>query len=92
MRARKRRTFALRDGAAARRIHDRVQLIPRMASLGEVSSLPSHAASFSHRGSSRPERERPGIRDGLLRLSVGLEDPRDLEEDIRQARGTMNGR
>jgi cystathionine beta-lyase/cystathionine gamma-synthase len=78
-------SFELRDRAAARRCYDRVRVIARAASLGEVSSLLTHPASFSHKGLPPRERERLGIRDGLLRLSVGLEDARDLEADLRQA-------
>jgi cystathionine beta-lyase/cystathionine gamma-synthase len=78
-------SFEVADGDAARRVYDRVRLVARAASLGEVSSLLTHPASFSHRGLPVEERARLGLRDGLLRLSVGLEDPADLEEDLRQA-------
>jgi cystathionine beta-lyase/cystathionine gamma-synthase len=78
-------SFELADGAAARRVYDRVQVVARAASLGEVSSLLTHPASFSHKGLPAEERARLGIPDGLLRLSVGLEDPADLEDDLRQA-------
>jgi methionine-gamma-lyase len=78
-------TCELRDVAAARRFYDRVSVIARAASFGEVTSLLTHPATFSHKGLSRKERERLGIRGSLLRLSVGLEDPRDLEADIQQA-------
>jgi cystathionine beta-lyase/cystathionine gamma-synthase len=78
-------SFELADGAAARRFYDRVQVVARAASLGEVCSLLTHPASFSHKGLAPEERARLGIADGLLRLSVGLEDPDDLEDDLRQA-------
>lgn len=78
-------SFELADGAAARRVYDRVQVVARAASLGEVSSLLTHPASFSHKGLPPEERLRLGIPDGLLRLSVGLEDPEDLEDDLRRA-------
>jgi methionine-gamma-lyase len=78
-------SFELGDGAAARLVYDRVQVVARAASLGEVSSLLTHPASFSHKGLPPDERARLGIPDGLLRLSVGLEDPQDLEEDLRRA-------
>jgi methionine-gamma-lyase len=80
-------SFELADGTAARRVYDGVQVVARAASLGEVSSLLTHPASFSHRGLLPEERARLGVTDGLLRLSVGLEDPVDLEEDLRQAIG-----
>ena len=78
-------SFDLGDGAAARRAYDRVRIIGRAASLGEVASLLTHPASFSHKGIPRPRREAMGIGEGLLRLSVGIEDVADLEADLRQA-------
>ena len=80
-------SFQLGGGAAARRFYDRVRVISRAASFGEVTSLLTHPASFSHRGLGAKERARLGIDDGLLRLSVGLEDARDLEADLRHALG-----
>jgi cystathionine beta-lyase/cystathionine gamma-synthase len=78
-------TLQLADGAAARRFYDRVRVFCRAASLGEVVSLVTHPASFSHRGLTPEQRARSGIDDGLLRLSVGIEDVADLEADLRQA-------
>jgi methionine-gamma-lyase len=78
-------SFQLRGAAAARRFYDRVRLITRAASFGEVTSLLTHPATFSHKGLSPAERVRLGIDDGLLRLSVGLEDPADLQADVKQA-------
>ncbi len=54
-------------------------------SLGGVESLVCHPASMSHAVLTPEERERIGITDGLLRLSVGIEDPQDLIEDLQQA-------
>ncbi len=54
-------------------------------SLGGVETIVQHSASMTHAGLSKDERERAGIPDGLLRLSVGIEDPDDLIEDIAQA-------
>lgn len=78
-------SFELADGAAARRFYDRLTIVSRAASLGEVASLITHPASFSHKGVPAPERQRLGIVDGLLRLSVGIEDVGDLEGDLLQA-------
>jgi cystathionine beta-lyase/cystathionine gamma-synthase len=80
-------SFQLRDGAAARRFYDRVQIVARAASFGETNSLLTHPATFSHKGLSATERARLGIDDSLLRLSVGLETPADLEADIKHALG-----
>jgi methionine-gamma-lyase len=78
--------FELGGGlAAARRVYDRVRLVARAASLGDVTSLLTHPARFSHVHLSDEERRRAGITDGLLRLSVGIEDPDDLLADLEQA-------
>jgi len=50
-----------------------------------VESLVSQPCATSHHGISREERERRGITDGMLRLSVGLEDAKDLIADLQQA-------
>jgi cystathionine beta-lyase/cystathionine gamma-synthase len=78
-------SFELADAAAARRCYDRVRVIGRAASLGDVTSLLTHPASFSHKDVPAAERARLGIVDGLLRLSVGIEDVEDLEADLREA-------
>jgi methionine-gamma-lyase len=71
--------------AGARRVYDRLSLVARAASLGDVTSLMTHPATFSHNKLSDLERRRFGISDGLLRLSVGIEDAGDLVDDLRQA-------
>jgi methionine-gamma-lyase len=53
-----------------------VKIIILAVSLGGVESLIEHAASMTHTMVAREARERAGITDGLIRLSVGLEDPR----------------
>lgn len=73
--------------SGARRVYDRLRLIARAASLGDVTSLMTHPARFSHLRVGAEAREQAGIADGLLRLSVGIEDPDDLIEDLRQAIG-----
>ena len=60
--------------------------IPAVApSLGGVRSLITRPAVTSHAGLSREERQRAGIGDGLIRLSIGIEDTDDLIEDLTQA-------
>jgi cystathionine beta-lyase len=54
-------------------------------SLGGVESLLGHPASMTHASIPKPERERSGITDSLLRLSVGIEDAEDLIEDLTNA-------
>jgi cystathionine beta-lyase/cystathionine gamma-synthase len=59
--------------------------IPFAPSLGDVATTLSHPATTSHRGQSPEQWARQGITPGLVRLSIGLEDPDDLWDDIRQA-------
>jgi cystathionine beta-lyase/cystathionine gamma-synthase len=62
-----------------------LQHIPFAPSLGDVATTLSHPATTSHRGQSAEQWARQGITPGLIRLSIGLEDPDDLWDDIRQA-------
>jgi cystathionine beta-lyase/cystathionine gamma-synthase len=59
--------------------------IPFAPSLGDVSTTLSHPATTSHRGQAPEHWARQGITPGLIRLSVGLEDPDDLWEDLARA-------
>jgi len=70
---------------ACARVHDALRLVARASSLGGVESLASIPVISSHRNASPAELEAQGIDQGLLRLSVGLEDPDDLLADLRQA-------
>ena len=54
-------------------------------SLGGVESLCGHPASMTHAAIPRKEREKTGVVDSLIRLSVGIEDIVDLVEDLEQA-------
>jgi cystathionine beta-lyase len=54
-------------------------------SLGGVESLIGHPATMTHASLSKEERAKAGITDGLLRLSVGVEDPEDIIKDLEQA-------
>lgn len=59
--------------------------VPFAPSLGDVATTLSHPATTSHRGQTAEQWARQGISPGLVRLSVGLEDPGDLWADFRQA-------
>lgn len=56
-------------------------------SLGGVESLINHPATMTHASIPKPEREKAGVVDNLLRLSVGVEDVEDLIEDLKNALG-----
>ena len=67
---------------------DRLQLIQRAVSLGDAESLIQHPASMTHSTYSQEERLAHGISDGLVRMSVGLEDSKDLLTDLDMALGS----
>jgi methionine-gamma-lyase len=71
--------------AAARRFCDRVRVFLLAASLGGVESLVILPIYTSHYNMSLAELAAAGVAPGTVRMSVGLEDPRDLVEDLRQA-------
>lgn len=56
-------------------------------SLGGVESLVNHPATMTHASIPKAEREKAGVVDSLLRLSVGVEDIDDLIDDLKQALG-----
>ncbi len=56
-------------------------------SLGDVATLIQHPASMTHAAVPQKERMKMGINDGLIRLSVGLEDAADIINDLAQALG-----
>jgi cystathionine beta-lyase/cystathionine gamma-synthase len=70
-----------------RRLMRSVKLWTLAENLGAVESLITHPVTMTHGDMSPAERARAGITDGLVRLSVGLEDPADLIEDLAQALG-----
>ena len=69
----------------AERLYDRLALIKRAASLGGVESLISMPVITSQWGHTDQQLKDAGVTKGMLRLSVGLEDPEDLIADLDQA-------
>ena len=67
------------------RFMDHLRLIVRATSLGDVHSMMLYPVMSSHREVAPKHRERMGIRDNLVRLSVGIEAPEDIIEDLEQA-------
>ena len=79
-------SFEVKGGLeAGRRLMDRVRVATLAVSLGGVETLIEHPASMTHAGMSREDRMTAGIDDGLVRYSVGIEDPDDLIADLKQA-------
>lgn len=73
------------DRAASTAVADNLRLFLLATSLGGVESLVSQPCATSHHGLSQEERVKRGITDGMLRLSIGLEDSGDLIADLNQA-------
>lgn len=78
-------SFELGTYRAAKTFLDRLQIMTLAESLGGVETLISHPASMTHASVPPEERERIGIGDGLVRVSVGLENLRDLLGDLERA-------
>jgi cystathionine beta-lyase len=75
------------DYQAAIKIVERLKLFTLAESLGGVESLAGHPASMTHASIPKELREQSGVVDALIRLSVGIEDVRDLIADLEQAIG-----
>lgn len=82
--------FELTGGIeAGRTLMNSVQLCTLAVSLGDTETLIQHPASMTHSPYSPEERELCGISDGLVRLSVGLEDPEDIIADLQAVLDTL---
>ena len=78
--------FELADGLdAGRRFQEALELALVGASLGSTHTLVVHPATVTHTQMSAEERNAQGITDGLVRVSVGIEDPDDLLDDVARA-------
>lgn len=75
------------DYDEAIKIVEKLKVFTLAESLGGVESLAGHPASMTHASIPKLEREKTGVVDSLIRLSVGIEDIDDLIEDLRQAIG-----
>ena len=79
-------SFVLRRPRRARaRLREPARYFSLAESLGGVESLICHPARMTHGSIPYEDRERRGVTDGLLRLSVGIEDADDLIDDLRRA-------
>jgi cystathionine beta-lyase/cystathionine gamma-synthase len=82
-------SFELKDDSAeeTKRVLSSTKLFSLAESLGGVESLINHPASMTHASIPREERIKNGLKDSLIRLSVGIEDAEDLIEDLAVAIG-----
>lgn len=78
-------SFEVDSLETTKRLLENTHLAAFAVSLGGVESIISYPAKMSHASVPKEERERKGITDTLIRLSVGLEDPDDLYADLEQA-------
>lgn len=79
-------TFIVKGGFdRAKRFIDALQMILFTSNLGDSRSIATHPASTTHSKLSEEERGLIGIQPGSIRISVGLEDPEDILNDVRQA-------
>lgn len=69
----------------AEQLMQNTKLFALAESLGGVESLIGHPASMTHGSIPKEDREKVGITDSFMRLSVGIEDPEDLVHDLQQA-------
>lgn len=78
--------FGIKGGLeAGKRFIESVKLLSHLANIGDAKSLVIHPASTTHQQLTKQERETTGVTEDYIRLSVGIEDIRDIKEDINQA-------
>lgn len=79
-------SFEVKGGVeVSEKVLDGVKLCIVAVSLGDTETLIQHPASMTHKTYSEKERKKAGITDGLIRLSIGIEDADDIIEDLKEA-------
>ena len=79
-------SFEMKDGLeAGKKFINKLRMCVRAVSLGTCDTLLSHPASMTHYGVPKADREKYGITDGLIRMSVGIESIEDILDDLEQA-------
>lgn len=85
--------FSVKGGVAAgKKLIDSLGLITQMANLGDSRTIIAHPASTTHSQMTKEQREEAGVGDGLIRLSVGLEDADDIIADLDAALTSVHPR
>ncbi len=78
--------FGVKGGLeAGKKFIDKLKLISHLANIGDAKTLAIHPASTTHQQLNDEEKRATGVTDDFVRLSIGLEDPQDIIEDIDQA-------
>jgi methionine-gamma-lyase len=84
-------SFDVKGGEAeAFRVLNALQVFKLAVSLGGTESLISHPASTTHSGVPKATRDRLGVSDATIRVSIGIEHPDDLVADLAQALATLD--
>ena len=83
-------SFEVKDEPAAFRVLEKLEIFALAESLGAVESLAEHPARMTHASIPAEERKRAGVGEGLIRLSIGIEDAADLVADLEQALAAAN--
>ena len=79
-------SFEMKNGLeAAKSFIDKLQMCKRAVSLGTCDTLLCHPATMTHHGVPKEKREHYGITDGLIRMSIGIENVQDIISDLSQA-------
>ncbi len=79
-------SFEMKDGLQEGiNFMNKLQMCIRTVSLGTAESILCHPASMTHHGIPKEKKEKYGITDGLIRMSVGLENIEDILDDLEQA-------
>lgn len=78
-------SFEVKDYETAKKILDSVEIFSIVANIGDSKSIINHSASTTHQQLNKEELEKAGIGEGLIRLSIGLEDIEDLISDLEKA-------
>jgi O-acetylhomoserine (thiol)-lyase len=85
-------TFGIKGGyEAGKKLIDALKLFSLLANIGDAKSLVIHPASTTHQQLSVAEQAEAGVTPELVRLSIGIEDIRDILEDLNQAIASANG-
>ncbi|GFZ32390.1 O-acetylhomoserine aminocarboxypropyltransferase [Clostridium zeae] len=77
--------------SAAQKVLGEVKLFDYMVNVGDAKSLIVHSATSTHFGQSKEKREKAGVYDDTLRLSIGIEDAEDLIVDLKHALDSIEG-
>jgi len=80
-------SFEVEDFDTAKKILDRVKIFSIVANIGDSKSIINHSASTTHQQLNSQELKKAGVSEGLIRLSIGIEDIEDLVFDLEQALG-----